>query len=214
MFKDRKEAGQRLGQALEKYRNERPLVLGIARGGVETAYYVARHLDAPELSVVIARKLGYPQNPEFAMGAVSEDGDLYLFPDAIQQISQEVIKQILNREKEEIKRRIKDFRQGNPLPEMRGKTVIITDDGIARGSTLFVTIDLCKNRSAGKIIVAAPVAGEEMEDLLSPRVDEAIILSRPPLFRSVSQEYRTFGNVTTREVQELMRRWEEKHHQA
>src|SRR5688572_9947800 len=106
MFEDRKDAGERLGRALEKYCNMNVLVLGIPRSGVETAYYVAKHLNA-ELSVVITRKLGYPTNPETAFGAVAEDGSVYISDTAKFDLSKEEINEALRQQKEEIKRRIK-----------------------------------------------------------------------------------------------------------
>lgn len=207
MFEDRKDAGERLGRALEKYRNMNVLVLGIPRGGVETAYYVAKHLNA-ELSVVITRKLGYPISPETAFGAVAEDGSVYISDSAALNLSKEEMSEVLRQQKEEIKRRIKKLRRGNPLPEIKNRIVIIADDGIATGATLFATIELCKKRIPAKIIVAAPIAGERMEGILKEMVDEVVILETPPFYHAVSQGYENFYNLSDEEALAFIDKWQ------
>ena len=210
MFEDRKDAGERLARALEKYRNMGVLVLGIPRGGVETAYYVAKHLNA-ELSVVITRKLGYPTNPEIAFGAVAEDGSVYISDTARFDISKEEMNEALRQQKEEIKRRIKKLRRGKPLPEIRDRIVIIADDGIATGATLIATIDLCKKRMPAKLIAAAPIADDHMRAVLKEMVDEVVILETPSFFRSVSQGYENFNNLSDEEALLFIQTWEKEH---
>ena len=210
MFEDRKDAGERLGRALEKFRGLNVLVLGIPRGGVETAYYVARHIDA-ELSVVITRKLGYPSNPEAAFGAVAEDGSVYISDNARFHLSKGEMNDVLRQQREEIKRRIKKIRRGNPLPEIRDRIVIIVDDGIATGATLIATIDLCKRRMALKIVVAAPIASEGMREILQAMVDEVVILEIPPFFSAVSQGYKHFNNLSDEEALSFIETWEKEH---
>lgn len=208
MFKNRKEGGEKLALALSKYKNENALVLGIPRGGVETAYYVARYLQA-DFSFVVTRKLGYPHNPEAAFGALAEDGSYFLFDEATLDLSPEVIQEIVEQERAEIKRRIHALRKDEPLPSMKGRTVIIVDDGIATGATLFATIELCKNKKAAKIVVAAPVAGEHMKYDLLKKVHEAVILYSPTLFYAVSQGYQSFYNLTDQEVLSIMKKWKD-----
>lgn len=208
MFEDRKEAGERLGRALEKYRNMNVLVLGIPRGGVETAYYVAKHLNA-ELSVVITRKLGYPTNPEAAFGAVAEDGSIYVSDSARFNLSKEEMNEVLRHQREEIKRRIKKLRRGKPIPEMKDRIVIIADDGIATGATLIATIDLCKRRKPARIIVAAPIAGGGMRGILQEMVDEVVILETPPFFSAVSQGYENFTNLSDEEALSFIETYEQ-----
>jgi len=210
MFEDRKDAGERLGRALEKYRNTNVLVLGIPRGGVETAYYVARHLNA-ELSVVITRKLGYPTNPETAFGAVAEDGSVYISDTARFDISKEVMNEALGQQKEEIKRRIRKLRRGKPIPEIKDRIVIIVDDGIATGATLIATIDLCKKRMPAKLIAAAPIADEHMRAVLLKMVDEVVILETPLFYCSVSQGYEDFNNLSDEEALLFIEAWEKDH---
>jgi predicted phosphoribosyltransferase len=211
MFRNRKDAGEQLGRALEKYRNQNPIVIGIPRGGVETAYYVARYLQA-EMSLVVTRKLGFPSNPETAFGAVAEDDSVYLSEVSGQYLSAEVIQQVLKEQKEEIQRRVQKLRHGKPLPNLQGRVVIITDDGIATGATLFATISLCKNRKAGKIIVAAPIAGGRMKSILQDIVDDVIILETPSFYSAVSQGYESFDNLTDEEALSFLDKWEHEFH--
>jgi predicted phosphoribosyltransferase len=211
MFIDRKDAAEKLGRALEKYRGANVIVLGIPRGGAETAYYVAKHLHA-ELALVITRKLGYPFNPETAFGAVAEDGSLYISDAARERLTEEQMHKELLQQKEEIKRRVKKFRQGKPLPELKGRTVIVTDDGIATGATLFAAIGLCKKNKASKIVVAAPISGKRMEAMLKKMVDDVVILETPEDFRAVSQGYKEFRNLSDEEAMAFISKGEKEHH--
>lgn len=199
IFKDRKEAGLLLGKMLEKYKSSNPIVIAIPRGGVETGYYVALKLGS-ELEVIIARKLGYPEHPELAFGAVAEDGSLYLNPWVPQKLTQDIIEKVKKSEIKEIESRIARYRNGRPLPDLKGRTVIIVDDGIATGSTLFASIEMCKKQKPGKIVVAVPVAGHDMTDKLHKKVDDVVILTMPEPFFAVSQVYEQFDSVEDREV--------------
>lgn len=212
MFRNRQDAGEKLAIALEKYRNKGVLVLGIPRGGVETAYYIAKHLNA-ELSVVVTRKLGYPFNPEAAFGAVAEDGSLYISQIAGQNLTSEEMHDVLNEQKQEIQRRVKKLRRGMPLPEIKGRTVILADDGIATGATLFASIELCKKQKAAKIVVAAPISGERMDTILRSKVDDVVILEKPPYYSAVSQGYEDFSNVSDEEAIAFLERWDKEYHQ-
>jgi len=207
MFTNRKVAALQLAIALEKYRNKNAVVLGIPRGGAETGYYVAKHLNAT-FSVLVSRKLGHPDNPEYAFGAIAEDGSVYLSPYARQEVSEETIREAVEAQKLEIVRRIKVLRKGKPLPELKDKTVILVDDGIATGATIFAAIEMCKKMKAGKIVVAAPVSGDEMEDVLAKKIDDVIILEKPYGFHAVSQVYESFYNLTDAEALGFMERWE------
>ena len=207
MFRDRKDAAEQLGRALEKYRDNNVIVLGIPRGGAETAYYVAKHLHA-EMSLIVTRKLGYPFNPEAAFGAVAEDGSTYISAMAGENISDEEMQHVLKEQKQEIKRRVQKLRRGKPLPNLKGRIVIITDDGIATGATLLATISLCKKMKAAKIVVAAPIAGERMDAILRAAVDDVVILEKPPFYSAVSQGYEDFENLTDEEALAFMDKWE------
>lgn len=215
MFADRKDAGEKLGRALEKYRNQHVLVLGIPRGGAETAYYVAKHLHA-ELALVITRKLGYPSNPEAAFGAVAEDGSVYISESAPRSLTDQEMNEVLWQQKQEILRRIQKLRRGRPLPEIKGRTIVIVDDGIATGATLFATIELCKNKKAQRIIVASPIAGKHMDAILRKMVEEVVILEMPTAYSAVSQGYEDFYNLTDEEALAFMDKWDKERplHQA
>lgn len=207
MFTDRKDAALQLAKALEKYKDKNAVVLGIPRGGAETAYYVARHLHA-ELSLLISRKLGHPENPEYAFGAIAEDGSIYLNPSPSAELSDETIQEVVVEQKKEISRRIAILRQGKPLPKLKGRTVILVDDGIATGATIFAAIEMCKKQNAGKIIVAAPVSGYEMEEQLAEKADEVVILEKPEDYFAVSQAYLSFYNLSDEDAMKFMQLWE------
>jgi predicted phosphoribosyltransferase len=210
MFLNRKDAAEKLAHALEKYRNKGAIVLGIPRGGAETAYYVAQYLNA-DLSLAIARKLGYPSNPEAAFGAVAEDGSVYIFDEAKQSLTQDEINSILYEQEQEIQRRIHILRHGKPLPDMEGKTVIIVDDGIATGATLFTIIELCKKKNPGKIVVAAPISGRRIVGILRKMTDDVVILETPQWYSSVSQGYEDFCNLTDEEALLFIDKWNREH---
>lgn len=207
MFDDRKDAGQKLALALDKYKDKGVVVLGIPRGGVEVGYYVAKHLNA-DFGIIVSRKLPTPDNPEAGFGAVAEDGSLFIFKDVFSYLSKDEIEAIIEEQKAEIKRRIDVLRQGKPLPEITGKTVIIVDDGIAMGSTMRASIELCKHKKAKRIVVASPVSGRETEEEFKHLVDDVIILEKPPFFTAVAQVYRNWSDVPNTEVLEIMKKWE------
>jgi predicted phosphoribosyltransferase len=205
MFEDRSDAGRALAEKLEPYRDEHPLVLAIPRGGVEVGYQVAKALDA-DLSLLITRKLPFPGNPESGFGAIAEDGSAFVYEHAARTVPDPVIERIKERQREEIERRIEVLRKGEPLPEMSGRTVILVDDGIAMGSTMRASIQLCKHRGAGKIVVAVPVAGEQVVRDLRRLVDDVVVVETPAYFRAVAQVYRNWYDVPDAEVLEIMAR--------
>ncbi|GAA4435871.1 phosphoribosyltransferase [Pontibacter saemangeumensis] len=206
MFQDRKDAAIQLASRLEKYQGPETIVLGIPRGGAETAYYVAKHLGAP-FSLLVSRKLGHPANPEYAVGAIAEDGSTYFNENAQAGLSHETINQIIEQQKKEIERRIQILRNGEPLPDLKGKTVLLVDDGIATGSTVFAAIRMCRNKGAGKIVVAAPVSGRERKSKLLQEADEVLILETPDFYSGVSQVYINFYNLTDEEALAFMEKW-------
>lgn len=207
MFYDRKDAALQLAMALEKYRDTDALVLGIPRGGAETAFYVAMHLHT-DFSLLISRKLGHPDNPEYAFGAMAEDGSIYLNPYAHAELSRQAMEEVITQQKKEIARRVKVLRQGKPLPPLQGRTVILVDDGIATGATLYAAINMCRSQRAGKIVVAAPVAAGEQESELQGIVDDVVILETPAFFHAVSQAYASFYNLTDQQALAFMERWQ------
>jgi predicted phosphoribosyltransferase len=204
MFKNRKDAGEKLAKALEKYEIENPLILAIPRGGVEVGLQVARKLNA-DFSLIIARKLPFPDNPEAGFGAIAENGSTFIFEDAYYWLAGENIERIKQQQIAEIERRVKALRGGSPLPEMKGRTVILIDDGIAMGSTMRAAIELCKNREARKIVVAVPVAGREVAEEIERRVNELVVLEIPMYFTAVAQAYENWYDVSDEEVLDLLR---------
>lgn len=199
MFKDRKDAGQKLAVALQIYKAEAPLVFAIPRGGVELGYEISQALDT-DFSLLICRKLPFPHNTESGFGAIAEDGSLYINESAASIISDKEIQKIIVEQKLEIKRRIQKLRDGQILPLIKGRTVILVDDGIAMGSTMHVAVELCKKAKAKKIIVAAPVAGRQTIEKFSNMVDDMIVLESPVPFYAVAQVYENWYDVSDEEV--------------
>lgn len=202
-FKDRTNAGKELGEALRgKYQNKDVLVLGIPRGGVEVAYHVARVLNA-ELSVLVTKKLPHPFQQELAIGAIAEDGSVYLSPLG-QTMDRDVIEDIIRKQTDEVKSRVQRFRKGKPLPDIAGRIVILVDDGIATGSTIIPAIELCKGRKAAQIIVAAPVsAGKDPAEIVAV-ADQVVVLKRPTPFYAVGQVYEDFQNLSDQQITSLL----------
>jgi len=210
MFKNREEAAKELAIELEIFKKEDPLILAIPRGGVEIGYYLSEELNC-EWSVIITRKLGYPQEPEAAFGAIAEDKSLYFNPRAKARLSKELIEKIIKKEEKEIQRRISTYRKGAPIPEMKGRTVILVDDGVATGATLFASIKMCEKANAGKIVIATPVADAEVTEELILQVDEVVVLETPQNFYAVSQAYHHFNNLSDEDVLRFLR-LEDIHH--
>lgn len=205
-FDDRKDAGEQLGRALVNYRGKNVLVLAIPRGGVEVGFEVARTLDA-DFSLVVVRKLPFPYNPEAGFGAIAEDGSTIIIERATYGVPRDTLERTIEFQQEEIERRIQVLRKGQPLPELKGRTVILVDDGIAMGSTMRAAIKLCKNQKAGRIVVAVPVTGESVAREIGALIDEMVVLEKPPFFRAVAQVYRNWYDVSDREVLEMMETW-------
>lgn len=204
MFDDRKNAGERLAEALEAYKDRDALVLAIPKGGIEVGYQVAKALNA-DFSIIITRKLPYPHNPEAGFGAIAEDGSFFIFDFATYEVSPDAIERIIQEQKQEIVRRIEVLRQGSSLPEIAGRIVLLVDDGIAMGSTMRASIKLCHNQHAGKIVVAAPVAGKRVVEELRELVDEVVVVEIPPFFRAVAQVYRNWYDVSDQEAIEILK---------
>jgi putative phosphoribosyl transferase len=212
-FRDRADAGRKLAEALEPHKGRRVLVLGIPRGGVQVAFEVARGLQA-EFSVLMARKLAYPDNPEAGFGAVAEDGSRIVSETAQYELDEAEISAIIREQEKEIQRRVKVLRRGQPLPEIKGRTVILVDDGLAMGSTMTAAISLCRKRKAKRIIVAVPVAGDWAAREITKLADETVILTKPVPFFAVAQVYEKWYDVPDREVIRLLAEWEARRGQA
>ena len=210
MFEDRKDAGRKLARALEQYADENVLVLAIPRGGVEAAFEVAAHLNT-DFSLLITRKLPYPDNPEAGFGAVAEDGSTFIVNGGTGWLSSTEIDVIKNEQIYEIKRRIKVLRGGKSLPKIENRTVILVDDGLAMGSTMRASILMCRKQNPEKIVAAVPVAGRDVAKQMQSEVDELVVLEAPPFFRAVAQVYKNWYDVSDQEVLEIMQKWQNTH---
>ncbi|MFW6129170.1 MAG: phosphoribosyltransferase [Candidatus Aminicenantaceae bacterium] len=206
MFQNRTDAGKKLAEALEHYKNKGVLVLAIPRGGVEVGFQVAKHLGA-DFSVLISRKLPFPDNPEAGFGAVAEDGSTVILKEPSFLISEQKIKEIVSKQKQEITRRVKVLRKGKALPKITGRTVILIDDGLAMGSTMRAAIKLCRNKEAQKIVVAVPVAGGHVASEIDKIADETVFLKIPRFFQAVAQVYENWYDVPDEEVLEILKKW-------
>ncbi|MBN1837149.1 MAG: hypothetical protein JW820_14935 [Spirochaetales bacterium] len=205
MFQDRSDAGTRLGEALMDYRGRNALVLAIPRGGVEAGWQVARELEA-ELSVIIVRKLPFPDNPESGFGAIAEDGTTVFVDRAVRPLAPEAVQQILDRQKREVRRRVRTLRRGEALPDLHGRDVILVDDGLAMGSTMRAAVLLCKKRQAASVVVAVPVSGPRAVRALTGMADRVVALEMPPHFRAVAEVYRRWYDVSDGEVLDILER--------
>jgi putative phosphoribosyl transferase len=207
MFKDRQDAGRRLAKALQRYRDSKDtIVLAIPRGGVEVGLSIAQTLNLP-FSIIISRKLPFPDNPESGFGAVAEDGSLYLYPNTVYWLPQHTVQDIIEQQQKEIVRRRRVLRSNEPLPNIEGKTVILVDDGIAMGSTMHASIQLLKTRGARHIIIAAPVASAQVVDDLRKKVDRVVVLEVPQNFYAVAQVYEHWYDVQDTEVKTLIQQY-------
>jgi predicted phosphoribosyltransferase len=201
MFADRVEAGRLLAQALRERVSPDAVVLGVPRGGVVVAAEVARELGLP-LDVIVVRKLGAPGNPEYAVGAVDEDGRIVGGTSSI--ASEEYLQEAARVGREEIARRLAAYRGGKAPLDVRDREVVLVDDGIATGMTLMAALDSLRRRGARKVIVATPVAAPQSAGAIEARADEFVALQEPPGFAAVGQYYREFGQTSDAEVIELL----------
>ena len=201
MFVDRKEAGEKLSIELEKFKDENPIVLAIPRGGIVTAYETIKKFGL-QWDLIIPRKIGLPHNKEIAIGAISLD-ETYIFNEKyidMLNISEEYIKKEVFEQTEEIKRRLNKYKGNENFPDVKNKTVLIIDDGIATGFTIQVAIKSIKKHNAKKIILAIPVAPKDTISLLEKIVDEVICLFIPNEFYAVGLHYKSFEQTTDEEV--------------
>lgn len=204
-FRDRRDAGQRLGARLAALRGQDVLVLALPRGGVPVAFEVARALSAP-LDVLVARKLGAPGNPEYALGAVAEGGALVLDPEALLEadVGGAELARLVEAETAELSRRVRAYRGDRPLPEVAGRVVILVDDGIATGRTVRAALRAVRALRPARLVLAAPVAAASTSAALRREADEVVCLLEPDHFFAVGAWYQAFPQITDGEVLGLL----------
>jgi len=204
LFVDRYDAGRRLAAKLEPFRNDRPIILALPRGGVPVGYAIAQALGAP-LEVLTARKLGAPGAPELAIGAIAS-GTTLLNSELIARlgVSQDYLARVLEQEAATMARQEAQFRGTRPFPDVAGRTVIVVDDGLATGATAQAALESVRRRNPGRIVFAAPVCAPASEFSLQGRADVVVCLEAPPDFRAVGEWYEDFSPTSDAEVMQCL----------
>jgi len=207
-FHDRADAGRRLAEHLGEYagRND-VLVLALPRGGVPVAYEVARALHAP-LDVFLVRKLGVPGQEELAMGAIASGGLRVLNESVVHalDIPEDVIDAVAREEMQELRRREEAYRDGRPFPSLRGRTIILIDDGLATGATMRAAVEALRQRQPSRIVVAVPVAAGATCDEFMGIADDVVCAETPDPFHAVGLWYDDFSQTSDEEVHDLLAR--------
>lgn len=205
MFTDRTAAGRLLAAALAQFSTARPLVLGLPRGGIPVAVEVARALDA-DLDVLVVRKLGAPGQPEYAVGAVGEDGVVVLNHEAARASGADDawLTRATSRLRAEVDERVQRFRGDHPMRSVHGRTVIVVDDGLATGSTAQAAIAVLRSLGAGRIVLAVPVGAPDTVERLKALADEVVCLEQPEWFGAVGAHYEDFDQVTDEQVVDIL----------
>lgn len=202
MFKDQVSAGELLAEELQEYKGKKAIILAIPRGGVATGAGVVKKLGLP-LEVIVTRKIGAPDNPELAIGAVGETkGSLWLNGKLVKElgVSQDYLDSEIKIQKLEIKRRERIYREGKKPLDLKNKMVILVDDGLATGATMMAAVREVRNMEAGKVVVAVPVAPPDTVERLKREADEVVSLETPGLFFAVGQWYENFKQYNDEEV--------------
>lgn len=207
MFLDRKDAGFQLAEKLFHY-SDKPntIVLALPRGGVPVAHEIAKKLNLP-LDIFLVRKVGVPGNEEVAMGALALGGTLMLNNDLIRYlgVEQETTQAAVKKAQDELEYRNKLYRQNRPALELRGRNIILVDDGMATGATMQVVVMALKKIGVHEIVIAVPVSSDSAFDELKDQVDQVISLLVPPHFTAVGNWYKNFSQVSHAEVRELLK---------
>jgi len=206
MFEDRRKAAEKLSEALKEYKgNKDAIILAIPRGALEIGEVLREKLELP-LDIVVTKKIGAPGNEEFAIGVVGPDGQYSCNEDVLATygIPMSYVKEEAERLKHVIKRRYEDYRGSATPPDLKGKTCIIVDDGIATGHTTEAAVQYLRRQKAKKIVLAVPVSAVDSAARLEKEVDEFICLERPRDFFAVGQFYDIFPQVSDEEAKEIL----------
>jgi putative phosphoribosyl transferase len=206
-FADRRDAGRRLAEKLSRFEDERPVVFALPRGGVPVGYEISRALEAP-LDVLVSRKLGAPGQPEFGIGAVAAGGVRVLNEDVVGRlgIPEDYVQEITAQELEEVRRRLRYFRDDRPETEVVGRTAILVDDGLATGVTARAAVQALRLRNPRRLVLAAPVCAAQSAALFRTTVDELVCLESPSDLGAIGFWYRNFEQTSDEEVVELLER--------
>lgn len=206
LFKNRREAGEKLAKLLEKYGSENPVVLALPRGGVPVGFEVAKVLNAP-LNVIITRKLGVPGNRELGVGSIGEGGVKILDKNmlSLTALSEQSLEEVIKEENLELKRRVKLYRHNRPLPNLKNKTVILVDDGLATGVTAKAAIASVKKLHPKKIIFASPICAYETARELSLLIDDVICFTVAAEIYAIGFWYENFEQTSDEEVLKLLK---------
>ncbi|WP_369244612.1 phosphoribosyltransferase [Streptomyces sp. R41] len=208
-FRDREQAGRELGEHLrvlqEKGTLPDPVVLALPRGGVAVAREVARALEAP-LDVLVVRKIGAPFQEEFGIGAIAGDDPPLFDKRSLDQLglTESDLADVVERERNELRRREERYRQGRPAPPLRGRTVILVDDGLATGSTARAALRAVRRQAPERVILAVPVGSPRGADLMREEADDVVCLYRPSAFMAVGEWYQDFEQLTDDDVLEAL----------
>ncbi len=208
LLRDRRAAGQQLAQHLVDYTGDpNAIVLALPRGGVPVGYEIAHALHLP-LDVYVVRKLGVPGHEELAMGAIASDGTYIVDPHtmATANVDRDALARTLQREAAELRRRSTAYREDAPQPELGGKIVIVVDDGLATGASMYAAIQALRTRAPSSIVAAAPVAPIETVEWVSRVADRVTCPHQFQRFGAVGLHYDKFGEVSDDEVRELLQR--------
>ena len=205
IFKDRVEAGKKLADALKGFRGKDVVVLGIPRGGVVVANEVANALGAP-LDIVVTRKIEAPGEPEFALGAVTQEGDVIMDRQAAESLgaTTDYLDDQIRKKKEEVVDRMQRLRGEGPYPALQGKTVLIVDDGIATGSSVGAAVISVKKRRPKEIVVAVPVAPKDAIETIAEDGTRVVCLETPGPFLAIGEFYRDFRQIEDIEVTRIL----------
>jgi putative phosphoribosyl transferase len=212
LFANRADAGRRLAERLRTMHLDHPVVLALPRGGVPVGYEIARDLNAP-LDVLLVRKIGAPGHEEFALGAVVEaEPPIVVLNDGVPQRFVQHVREEAARQAEEIKRRRQAYREGRPLLNVSGRTVIVVDDGMATGATFRAALEAMKQMDAAKVVAAIPVAPAESVPAIEALAQDVVCLATPEQFYAVGLHYGDFSQTTDADVLDLLqkaRQWSE-----
>ena len=201
-FIDRYDAAMQLARHLKRYRKEEGVILAVPRGGVPIGYYLARYLDF-SLDLLMTKKLGHPDNEEYAVGAVGLEDSI--IEHAADGLPEGYIEQETTRIRQLLAEQYKKFMGEKKPADIRGKTVIVVDDGVATGRTILVTLRMLRNKQPGKLVVAVPVASREAAERIRQEVDDFICLYAPSPFFGVGRFYRDFSQVEDKEIMKLLK---------